>query len=138
MANFATRLWRKITGGRGSGGGFARPMVLEVAGSTEQTSIIPVEHEGGRYLVADRADAIWVERIRLSGRGSLINKDRKMAVTATEVSVEDRAAIITAYRARAGEAADATAWAESADPADHPVFKLDRASDGDRGGGSAW
>ncbi len=91
-------------------------MVLEVAGSTEQTSIIPVEHEGGRYLVADRADATWVERIRLSGRGSLTNKDRKMAVTATEVPVEDRAAIITAYRARAGEAAEAAAWADERRP----------------------
>jgi hypothetical protein len=138
MANVVTRLWRKITGGGGSRGGGGRPMLLEVAGSTEQTSIVPVEHEGGRYLVADRADAVWVERMRLSGRGSLINKDRKMAVTATEVPVEERAAVITAYRARAGAAADAAAWAASADPADHPVFKLDRASDGDRGGGSAW
>ncbi len=138
MANIATRLWGKITGGGKSGGGGGRQMVLEVAGSTEQTTIFPVEHDGGRYLVADRADAAWVERIRLSGRGSLTNKDRKMAVSATEVPVKDRAAIITAYRARAGEAADAAAWADSADPADHPVFKLDRAFDGDRGGGSAW
>jgi hypothetical protein len=137
MANIVTRLWRKISGGGGSGGGGGRPMLLEIAGSTEQTSVVPVEHDGGRYLVADRGDAPWVERIRLSGRGSLISKDRKMAVTATEVPVEDRAAVIAAYRAKAGEAA-AAAWAEKPDPADHPVFKLDRAADADRGGGSAW
>jgi hypothetical protein len=135
MANFATRLWNKITGG-GSGGKRVHPMLLEVAGSSEQTSIVPVEHEGGRYLVADRADAPWVQRIRLSGRASLTSKDRKMAVTASELPVEERAPVIAAYRGKAGDTIDAAAWAASSDPADHPVFRLDRTRD-DREGDSA-
>jgi len=88
--------------------------------------VIPVEHDGARYLVSTRGEADWVRNVRAAGRGTLERHGVAQPFRAVELPVEERAPVIAAYRARAGRAV-AGYWKKLPDPADHPVFRIDPA-----------
>lgn len=138
IASLPGKLLRKVFGkSRSVEVHSARLEVAGAAAGTEAVEVIPVEHEGARYLVANSGDAPWVQILRASGKGKLSVRERQMPVSAEEIPVGERAPVIAAYRAKAGKAVDEH-WASHPDPADHPVFKVtnERARRG--GGGSAW
>ena len=87
--------------------------------------VVPVEHEGARYLVSVRGEAHWVRNLRATGgAGELRGKDGAERFRATEVPVEERPPIIAAYRKVAGRGV-APYWKKLPDAADHPVFRLE-------------
>lgn len=94
-------------------------------GRVYEVPVIPVEVDGATYLVSPRGEAEWVRNLRANGgRGELRRKGKAEPFTSTEVPVEARGPILTAYRERAGSAVKGY-FAKLPDDADHPVFRLD-------------
>lgn len=94
------------------------------SGQTQTVPVIPVEHDGARYVVSTRGESDWVRNLRAAGGGKLRRKGQTEDVRAVEVPVEERPPIIDAYRAKAGR--EVTGYFKKLpDPADHPVFRLD-------------
>lgn len=137
IASLPGRLLRKVFGkSKSSAPRAARLEVAGAAAGTEPVEVIPIEHQGARYLVANSGDASWVQILRASGKGKLSVRERQLPISVEEIPVDERPPIIAAYRARAGKVVDEH-WASHPDPADHPVFKV--TNERQRGGGgSAW
>jgi deazaflavin-dependent oxidoreductase (nitroreductase family) len=94
------------------------------SGVTRQVPVIPVEHDGARYIVSTRGESDWVRNARSAGSVELRHGGRGELFAAVEVPVAARAPIIEAYRAKAGRMVD-TYWKRLPDPADHPTFRLE-------------
>ena len=90
---------------------------------TRTVPVIPVEHDGARYLVSARGEAGWVLNLRAAGNTGELKGERFQA---TELPVEERGPIIEKYRQTAGKMVDGY-WKKLPDPVDHPVFRLDPA-----------
>ena len=89
-------------------------------GRLERVPVIPVEHEGARYVVSARGESDWVRNAREAGEIELGGE----RLRASEIPVEGRAPVIAAYRAKAGKFVDSY-WKKLPDAADHPVFRLE-------------
>ena len=97
------------------------------SGEARKVPVIPVEHEGARYIVSTRGDSDWVRNARSSGTIELAcRKGPTGQFRAVEVPVEQREDIITAYRAKAGRTVE-TYWRKRPDAVDHPTFRLEPA-----------
>lgn len=93
-------------------------------GNEQTIPVIPVDHDGARYLVSPRGETEWVRNVRATnGEVELRSKEGTERYSATEVPVAERDAIIEAYRAKAGRTV-AAYWKKLPDPADHPTFRL--------------
>ena len=98
------------------------------SGAQRRVPVIPVEHEGARYIVSTRGESDWVRNARSSGTVELTcRRGGSGRFRAVEVPVEQRAPIIAAYRARAGQEVE-TYWRKRPDDVDHPTFRLEPAS----------
>ncbi len=114
MATGISGTWTLVTPGRRSG-------------EPRKVPVIPVEHEGARFIVSTRGEADWVRNARASGTVELVRKGGgQERLRATEVPVGQREPIIAAYRAKAGRTVEAY-WRKRPDPADHPTFRLEAA-----------
>jgi deazaflavin-dependent oxidoreductase (nitroreductase family) len=86
-----TRLGLPVAGSR----------VLEVrgrnSGEWRSTPVNPLEHDGGRYIVAPRGETHWVRNLRASGEGRLRGRHAIEEFTATEVADEDKLPLLRAY-----------------------------------------
>jgi len=90
------------------------------SGGLQRVPVIPIEHEGARYIVSPRGETDWVHNLRAAGgRGQLGSE----TFAAAEVPAPERQAILDAYRKAAGMAV-AAHFRALPDPADHPVFRL--------------
>jgi deazaflavin-dependent oxidoreductase (nitroreductase family) len=104
--------------------------VLEVAGRRSgQPRSVPInvlDHAGERYLVAPRGETDWVRNLRAAGTGTL--KTRRRTETFRTVEVDDAAKpeLVEAYKRRWGRVTRGQ-WEALPDPADHPVFRIERA-----------
>jgi hypothetical protein len=109
--------------------GGARELVVKRRKSSGEQSIpvMPVEHDGARYLVSVRGESEWVRNMRAAGGGELRGKSGGERFGFTELPVAERAPIIARYRAEAGKNVD-TYWKKLPDDADHPVFRLEASS----------
>lgn len=92
-----------------------------------QVPVIPLEHDGARYLVSTRGESDWVRNLRAAGRAELRTRSGSERIEAVEVPVEARPPMIDAYRKRAGRTVD-TYFEKLPDAADHPVFRIERAA----------
>lgn len=109
-----------------------RPSVifrLSVAGRrTGRMQTVPVvvlHHDGARYLVSVHGDADWARNLRAAGTAILANKMRTESITAGEVPVAQRGALLDAYAAKFGKTPGVMATFRALpDPADHPVFEI--------------
>jgi deazaflavin-dependent oxidoreductase (nitroreductase family) len=115
--------------------------VLEVrgrkSGEPRRTPVNPLNHEGGRYLVAPRGDTQWVRNLRARGEGRLLAGRRSEDFTATEIPNEQKPELLRAYL-------DKWKWEvgaffggvgpESSDEElrriapDHPAFRIEKSS----------
>lgn len=111
--------------------GISGAVTLAVAGRRsghEQTiPVIPVTVAGARYLVSPRGEADWVKNIRAAGGGELREKGKHERFRVSEIPVDERPLILTAYQQVAGQAVQGN-FAALPDPADHPVFRIMSAS----------
>lgn len=93
------------------------------SGAEQNIPVMPLEHDGARYLVSVRGESEWVRNMRAAGGGEL----RGERFGFTELPVQERAPIIAAYRQEAGKNVD-TYWKKLPDDADHPVFRIESAT----------
>lgn len=94
-------------------------------GDVHRVPVIPVDHEGARYLVSPRGETDWARNLRAAGEGELrFRKREPRPFRATELPVAERAPVIAAYRAVAGRAVKSF-FEANPDPADHPVFRIE-------------
>jgi len=127
----ATRLGISVWGSR----------ILQVrgrtSGTTRETPVNLLTHDGGTYLVAPRGITQWVKNLRVAGEGSLRLGRRSQAFRADEVADGDKSDVLRAYLRRwkmeVGvffDGVDANSPdAELARIApDHPVFRIELAS----------
>ena len=94
------------------------------SGEPQSVPVIPVEHEGARYVVSTRGESDWVRNLRAAGGGELRRKGEAQKVRVVELPVEERPPVIAAYRAKVGREVDQY-FEKLPDPADHPVFRLE-------------
>ena len=119
-ALFAKRVYNPIALRFGLGGSEELVVRGRTTRQPETIPVIPVEHEGERYLVSTRGESHWVRNIRDAAGGEIDGE----AFRAVEIPVEEREPIIAAYREKAGRSTN-TYWKKLPDPADHPVFRID-------------
>lgn len=98
-------------------------------GNLQRVPVIPVDHDGARYLVSPRGETDWARNLRAAGTGRLGPHGTEVPIRVHEVPVDARANIITAYRAVAGRAVRSF-FADPVDPAHHPVFRADPLTSG--------
>jgi deazaflavin-dependent oxidoreductase (nitroreductase family) len=82
--------------------------------------VVPVEHDGRRYLVSPRGETEWVRNLRAAGEAELDG----VRVHLTEVPVVERRPILDAYQKLAGRAVSSH-FKALPDAADHPVFRVE-------------
>jgi deazaflavin-dependent oxidoreductase (nitroreductase family) len=108
--------------------------ILAVRGRTSgEWRTVPVnvlEIDGQRYLVAPRGDTQWVRNLRATGRGELRRRGRVESFRATEIPDNEKPPVIEAYLARWGYQVKGY-FKALPDPADHPVFRIERLPDVD-------
>ncbi len=94
-------------------------------GEPARIPVIPVDHDGARYVVSTRGDSDWVRNVRAAGTLELASRGRPPErYRAVEVPVDDRPPVIAAYRAKAGRTVELY-WRKRPEPADHPTFRLE-------------
>lgn len=121
---FTAKVFNKIAMATGIAGSETLALTAR-SGQQQRIPVISVEVDGVRYLVSTRGESQWVRNIRANPTVTLSAKGSAQIFTATEVPSESRAAILSAYRSKAGKTVDRY-FADLPDPADHPVFKLIR------------
>jgi len=95
-------------------------------GEPKSIPVIPVDHDGARYIISTRGESEWVLNLRKSGTCELSTAKGTNRFKATEVPTEKRPPLIAAYRILAGKTVD-TYFTSLPDPADHPTFRLEKA-----------
>ena len=93
------------------------------SGEPQSVPVIPVDHDGARYIVSTRGESDWVKNLRAAGGGELKRKGQAEKVQVVELPVEERPPVITAYRAKVGKEVQQY-FEKLPDPADHPVFRI--------------
>ncbi len=122
-ARFTQRFFNPLAMRLGLSGSATLVVPARRSGAPQRVPVIPLDHDGSRYLVSTRGESHWVRNLRASGTATLARRGSEQAVRATEVPVGDRAPIIAAYRAKAGKMVDGY-FRSLPDPVDHPVFRL--------------
>lgn len=89
----------------------------------QRVPVIPLEHDGAFYVVSTRGEAEWVTNVRAAGIIRLGQKGNFQTYAVTEVPADERAAIVAAYRKKAGRQVNSY-WKKLPTDADHPTFKL--------------
>jgi len=97
------------------------------SGRTYTMPVLPLEHEGRRYLVAPRGNTHWARNLRAVGEGELRLGGRRIHFKATEIPTAERGPLVAAYVQQYGKKYGGFVAKEfelMPDPADHPVFLL--------------
>ncbi|MGI8421970.1 MAG: nitroreductase/quinone reductase family protein [Gaiellaceae bacterium] len=104
------------------GGSTTLGVVGRRSGVLQQVPVIPIEHDGVRYVVSARGETDWVKNLRAAGTAKLGGEP----IRVTEVPVGERPPILETYKAVAGRAV-ASLFKQLPEPGDHPVFRIERA-----------
>jgi deazaflavin-dependent oxidoreductase (nitroreductase family) len=122
---FTRRVVNPLVSRLHSGGVETLTVVGRRTGRPHAVPVIPVQIGECRYLVSPYGEADWVRNLRAAGEGELQGRGTTERFAAREVPVAERAAVIAAYRAVAGRTV-ASCFRDLPDPADHPVFVIER------------
>jgi deazaflavin-dependent oxidoreductase (nitroreductase family) len=121
---FVRRVFNPLAMRFGIGGSRTLTVAGRRTGRPQRVPLIPVEHDGARYLVSPRGDTDWVRNLRAAGHARLGSHRAARDIRVTEVPAGERAEIIAAYRAVAGRAVRSF-FEAMPDPDDHPVFRIE-------------
>ena len=83
----------------------------------QEVPVITVDVGGAKYLVSTRGESEWVKNVRADANVTI----GATAYVAREIPEQDRQAVLTAYREKAGRAVDGY-FKRLPREADHPVF----------------
>jgi hypothetical protein len=117
---FVQRVFNPIAMRLGIGGSKALSVRGRTTGELQRIPVIPIEHEGARYIVSTRGESQWVRNVRAAGSVDV----GATTFRATELAVDERAPVIATYRAVAGKTVE-TYFTQLPNAEDHPVFRLD-------------
>jgi F420H(2)-dependent quinone reductase len=117
---FTRRVFNPLVMRLGMSGAKTLAVPRRRSGGTLRVPVIPLDHDGARYLVSTRGESDWVRNLRAAGRAQLDGRE----VSATELPVGERAPLLEAYRAKLGRMVESY-FTKLPDPADHPVFRLE-------------
>jgi hypothetical protein len=122
---FVRKVFNKLAMRFGAGGSSTLVVTGRTTGAEQRIPVIPLDHDGVRYVVSTRGESEWVRNVRASATVELREKkaDPKR-YRAVEVPVAERPPIIEAYRRKAGRTVEAY-WKQLPDAADHPTFRLE-------------
>jgi hypothetical protein len=90
---------------------------------SQQIPVIPVEVGGVKYLVSTRGESQWVKNVRTDPNVTLTSKSGTTKYVASEIPEQERQAVLTAYREKAGKAVEGY-FRKLPCEADHPTFAL--------------
>jgi deazaflavin-dependent oxidoreductase (nitroreductase family) len=121
---FTRRVFNPIAMRFGLGGSSTLTIPGRRTGQPHMVPVIPVTHDGARYIVSTRGESEWVRNLRAAGVAELSHKGDSRRFRATEVPVAESGPIIDDYRNLAGRTVQGY-WQTLPDPADHPTFRLD-------------
>jgi deazaflavin-dependent oxidoreductase (nitroreductase family) len=121
---FVKKIFNPIAMRFGMGGSQTLVVPRRKTGEAQAIPVIPVEHDGERYIVSTRGESDWVRNVRAAGGGTIRKGSKSEPFTATEVPPAEREAIIATYREVAGKTVEAY-WKKLPDAADHPVFRVE-------------
>jgi deazaflavin-dependent oxidoreductase (nitroreductase family) len=120
---FQRRFFNPLAMRAGIGGATTLAVAGRRSGQVRTIPVIPIEHDGARYLVSTRGEAEWVRNLRAAGKGELRRRGRSEPFSAEEVPVAERPPVLAAYRVVAGRVVKSY-FAALPEPADHPVFRI--------------
>jgi len=83
----------------------------------QEVPVIPVDVGGTKYVVSTRGESEWVKNLRADPNVTI----GAQAYVAREIPEQDRQAVLTAYREKAGRAVEGY-FRQLPREADHPVF----------------
>ncbi|MGX9789536.1 nitroreductase/quinone reductase family protein [Mycobacterium sp. MMS18-G62] len=83
----------------------------------QQIPVIPVDVGGTKYVVSTRGESEWVKNLRADPNATIGATN----YVAREIPEQDRQAVLTAYREKAGRAVEGY-FRSLPREADHPVF----------------
>ena len=89
----------------------------------QKIPVLTVDVDATKYLVSTRGESQWVKNVRANPNVTISNKSGTTGYVANEVPAQDRQAILTAYRKKAGKTVDGY-FEKLPHEADHPVFAL--------------
>jgi hypothetical protein len=99
-------------------------------GRLRTVPVRPLAVGSHRYVVALVGDTHWARNLRASGSAELVEHRVARPITATEIFGAERAAAVAEYLATSTYGPTIKLLSERLpDPADHPVFRIDEASD---------
>lgn len=93
------------------------------SGEPQKIPVITVDVGDAKYLVSTRGESQWVKNVRANPDVTITSKSGRSGYLAEEVPEQDRQAILTAYREKAGKQVDGY-FRRLPLEADHPVFAL--------------
>jgi deazaflavin-dependent oxidoreductase (nitroreductase family) len=120
---FTAKVLNRIAMATGLAGAETLTVTRRSTGEPQQIPVTTVLVDGRRYLVSTRGEAHWVKNVRATPRVSVANRTGTAHFTASEIPVEQRPPVLTAYRAKLGKTVEGY-FRELPDAADHPVFVL--------------
>ena len=123
-SGFTMRVFNPIAMRFGIGGSETLTVRKRRTGQLQRVPLLPVEHDGARYLVSARGETEWVRNLRVAGDAELRGNNETERIRATEVPVEERPPIIAAYQKRAGKTV-ASLFKKLPEAADHPIFLIE-------------
>lgn len=94
------------------------------SGQIRRVPVSPVEVEGTRYLCAPRGSTQWAQNLAVAGEGELRHRGKVERFRAHDVPVEERAAIVDAYR-KIVPGYIGRMYDTLPDLADHPTFRIE-------------
>jgi hypothetical protein len=121
---FTKHVFNPIAKKLGIGGATELVIRRRQTGEDQSIPVIPVEHQGARYIVSTRGESDWVRNMRAAGGGELRGKSGSERFTANEVPLPERGPIIAVYREVAGRTVKPY-WEKLPDDSDHPVFRIE-------------
>ena len=99
-------------------------VVGRTSGERREVPVLPIEHDGARYLVSTRGESAWVKNVRAAGSVELTRKGVSETLGAVEVPVGERQPVLDTYQRIQGKMV-AGYFKDLPDAADHPTFRLE-------------
>jgi deazaflavin-dependent oxidoreductase (nitroreductase family) len=114
---FAAKVFNKIAMATGMSSTETLTVTKRKSKQPQQVPVIPVEVGGTKYVVSTRGESDWVRNLRADPNATIGSTN----YVAREIPEQDRQAILTAYREKAGRAVEGY-FRKLPREADHPVF----------------
>jgi hypothetical protein len=116
---FARAVFNKVAMATGMSNSEKLTVVRRRTKQRQEVPVITVDVSGTKYLVSTRGESEWVRNVRADPNVTI----GSTAYVAREIPEQDRQAVLTAYREKAGKAVDGY-FKRLPHEADHPVFVI--------------